>query len=94
MDETLDSKTPNQGKMRALHTRKHVLDLIEHLHCDVFNQDKFLIIGVEIKMRLVRSKDSFCLIETKSTSKIRILDASRKKNKNKFPAYYSPMHGC
>jgi len=78
MDETLDSDTPNQALVRrARYIREErALDLIGHLHCDVFNQDKFLINGVEVRMRLVRSKDSFCFMETKSTSKIRILDAS------------------
>ncbi|KYN38950.1 hypothetical protein ALC56_06672 [Trachymyrmex septentrionalis] len=35
-----------------------------------FNQDKFLINGVEVRMRLVRSKNSFCLMESKTLSKI------------------------
>jgi len=78
MDETLDSETPNQVLVRrARYIREErALDLIGYLYCDVFNQDKFLINGVEVRMRLVRSKDSFCLIETKSVSKIRILDIS------------------
>jgi hypothetical protein len=78
MDETLDSSTPNQALVRRARYIQggRALDLIGHLHCDVFNQDKFLINGVEVRMRLVRSKDSFCLMETNSTSKIRILDAS------------------
>jgi len=78
MDETLDSETPNQALVRrARYIREErALDLIGHLHCDVFNQDKFLINGVEVRMRLVRSKDSFCLMETTLASKIRILDAS------------------
>ncbi|XP_025156045.1 uncharacterized protein F54H12.2-like [Harpegnathos saltator] len=52
------------------------LDLIGHLHCDVFNQGKFLINGVEVRMRLVRLKDSFCLMEENTMSRIRILDAT------------------
>ncbi|XP_025159772.1 uncharacterized protein F54H12.2-like [Harpegnathos saltator] len=47
------------------------LDLVEDLHCDVFNQDKFLISGVEVRMRLVRSKDSFCLMEGNTMSDAR-----------------------
>ncbi|XP_071578687.1 uncharacterized protein F54H12.2-like [Temnothorax nylanderi] len=78
MDALVDSETPNPAlvrRARYIH-EGHALDLIGHLHCDVFNQDKFLINGVEVRMRLVRSKDSFCLMENTSTSKIRILDAS------------------
>lgn len=38
-------------------------DMIRHLHCDVFNQDKMLINGVEMRVLLVRSKDAFCLMD-------------------------------
>ena len=78
MDDTFDASNPNTAlKRRAQYIRgNRALDLIGHLHCDVFNQDKFLINGVEVRMRLVRSKDSFCLMESKTISKIHILDAS------------------
>ncbi|KAL6446796.1 hypothetical protein ACFW04_001316 [Cataglyphis niger] len=55
--------------------------------CDVFNQDKFLINGVEVCLRLVRSKDSFCLMDSNGTSlKIHILDASLLVRKAKISA--------
>ncbi|XP_067208468.1 uncharacterized protein F54H12.2-like [Linepithema humile] len=78
MDALLESQTPNQALVRrSRYIRdEQALDLIGHLHCDVFNQDKFLINGVEVRMRLVCSKDSFCLMESNSLSKIRLLDAS------------------
>jgi len=78
MDDTLDSSNPNIVlERRAQYIQgNHALDLIGHLHCDVFNQDKFLINEVEVRMRLVRSKNSFCLMESKTLSKIRILDSS------------------
>jgi len=78
MDDTQDATNPNTAlERRARYIRgNRALDLIGHLHCDVFNQDKFLINGVEVRMRLVRSKNSFCLMESKTLSKIRILDAS------------------
>ncbi|KAL6418947.1 hypothetical protein ACFW04_014158 [Cataglyphis niger] len=82
MDEQVESKTANSALVRRAHYRKLIrggrtLDLIGHLHCDVFNQDKFLINGVEVRLRLVRSKDSFCLMDSNGTlSKIHILDAS------------------
>lgn len=56
-----------------------VVDMIGHLHCDVFNQDKFLLNGVEVRLRLVRSKDDFCLVESpvKDVShKVQITDAT------------------
>ncbi|XP_014215919.1 uncharacterized protein F54H12.2-like [Copidosoma floridanum] len=39
------------------------VDLMGHLHCDVFNQDKLLLNGVEVRLRLVRLKDAFCLMD-------------------------------
>ena len=39
-------------------------DLIGHLHCDVFNKEKYLLNGVELRIKLIRSRDSFCLMET------------------------------
>ncbi|XP_048511132.1 uncharacterized protein F54H12.2-like [Athalia rosae] len=53
-----------------------VVDLIGHLHCDVFNQEKFLLNGVELRVRLVRSRDSFCLMETEALHTLHILEAS------------------
>jgi len=78
MDDTLDSSNPNTVlEKRAQYIQGNsALDHIGHLHCNVFNQDKFLINGVEVRMRFVRSKDSFRLMESKTISKIRILDAN------------------
>ncbi|XP_014207795.1 uncharacterized protein F54H12.2-like [Copidosoma floridanum] len=39
------------------------MDLIGHLHCNVFNQDKLLLNGVEVYLHLVRSKNAFCLMD-------------------------------
>ncbi|XP_046491084.1 uncharacterized protein F54H12.2-like [Neodiprion pinetum] len=52
------------------------VDLIGHLHCDVFNQDKFLINGMELRLRLVRSRDSFCIMEAENRHKPHILKTS------------------
>ncbi|XP_025158383.1 uncharacterized protein F54H12.2-like [Harpegnathos saltator] len=77
--DALPRATPcNHGldKRAAFVQGGRTLDLVGHLHCDVFNQDKFLINGVEVRMRLVRSKDFFCLMERNTMSRIRILDAT------------------
>lgn len=53
------------------------IDLLGHLHCDVFNQEKFLINGVEVRMKLVKSRNSFVLMGAENTKgKIVINDAS------------------
>lgn len=38
------------------------VEMIGHLHGDMFNQEKFLINGVEMRVKLARSKESFNLI--------------------------------
>jgi len=48
------------------------LDMIDHLHCDIFNQDKMLINGVEMRLRLVRSKDEFCLMDASDDGKFKV----------------------
>ena len=39
-------------------------DMIGQLHSDLFNQDKMLINGVEMRVRLVHRKDAFCLLDS------------------------------
>lgn len=78
MDDLLESNPGNPALARRARyiSGGKALDLVGHLHCDVFNQDKFLINGVEVRLRFVRSKDSFCLMESSGSSKIHILDAT------------------
>ena len=60
-----DGKDANTGfvQHRKLLSVTKSVDMIGHLHCDVFNQEKLLINGVEVRVRLVRSRDSFCLMD-------------------------------
>lgn len=68
----------------GLATRKKFLDvgktvdLLGHLHCDIFNQERFLLNGVEMRLRLVRSRDSFCLMADSARTDIglNIVEAS------------------
>ena len=79
MDSLIGGVPPNEALARrsAYIQDGKVLDLMGHLHCDVFNQDKFLINGVEMRIRLVRSKNSFCFMEHENiSSKLRIRDAT------------------
>ena len=38
------------------------IDMIGHLHCDVFNQNKFLLNGIDLKVRLVKARKDFALM--------------------------------
>lgn len=52
------------------------VELMGHIHCDVFNQDKFLLNGVDMRLRLVRAKDTFCLMDaTTKNYKLTVVEA-------------------
>ena len=55
---------PNPGFVtrRDYIVGSRVVDMIGRLHVDMFLQDKFLINGVDVKLRLVRSTPAFALI--------------------------------
>ena len=48
---------------RNLFNKTNSVDLLGHLHTDVFNQDKLLINGVEIKVRLLKAPNTFALMD-------------------------------
>ncbi|XP_014299004.1 uncharacterized protein F54H12.2-like [Microplitis demolitor] len=58
-----DNNVSNKGlEERAGITRNGAkFDLLGHLHSDIFNQDEFLLNGVEMRLRLVHTKNSFVL---------------------------------
>ena len=62
--ELVGGPDPNHGFVtrREYITGSRVVDMIGRLHVDMFLQDKFLINGVDVKLRLVRSKPSFALM--------------------------------
>ena len=47
---------------RAYVTQSRVVDMMGRLHVDLFLQDRYLLNGVDVKIRLVRSKDTFALM--------------------------------
>src|SRR5436190_13531721 len=52
-------------------------DMVEHLHIDLCNQDKFLLNGVEMRLRLIRARDTFTVMsKTETALKVNIKDAS------------------
>ena len=55
---------PNPGFVtrREYISGSRVVDMMGRLHVDMFLQDKFLINGVDVKIRLVRSKPAFALM--------------------------------
>ena len=46
---------------KALAAQSHEIDMLGRLHLDMSFQSRYLLNGIEIKYKLIRSKDSFCL---------------------------------
>lgn len=73
----MDSFTNNSG----LATRRNLfyenkIDMIAHLHSDVFNQEKLLINGVELRIRLVYSRDGFAIMDKTGVCNYKITEAT------------------
>jgi hypothetical protein len=73
-----DDAGTNTGfkKRSALTEDGRVVDMLGSIHSDLFFQERFLPNDVNIKMRLVRNKDAFCLMSPTAGAayKVRILD--------------------
>ena len=60
-----DSSSGRNTGLKRSHgicTAKPTFDMIGPLHVDVFNQSKYMLNGVTMKVRMTRSKDSFVLM--------------------------------
>lgn len=76
MDDTADGNTGLAARRNLMANSGNQIDLLGHLHCDIFNQERFLINGVEMRIRLVRTNDAFCLMSSSKDCSIRIVEAS------------------
>jgi hypothetical protein len=71
-----DANQHNEGyKARSVYSTRGVFDMIGNIHSDLFFQEKYLVNDVNLKIRLVRNKDAFCLMGPAATThKVKILD--------------------
>lgn len=55
-----------------------IFELYGHLHCDLFNQNKYMLNGIEVSIRLVKEKPEFCLMTAAGgeTATFEITDAN------------------
>ncbi|XP_071959891.1 uncharacterized protein F54H12.2-like [Antedon mediterranea] len=79
-DPTLAENAVNKGlKKRAQYIGgSRFVDLIGPIHCDIFFQDRMMLSGVDVKIKLHRSKNAFSLMSSDAEAgfKIRLEDAS------------------
>ena len=78
----MEATQGNAGNAGLVERRRHiagsrVVEMMGRLHVDLFMQDRFLINGVTVKIRLVRSKDAFSLMAGGANPdyKVRIMEA-------------------
>jgi len=59
-----DGVVPNEGLVkRSQHiNRSRVVDTMGRLHAHIFFQDRYMLKEVNVKIKLVRSKDAFCVM--------------------------------
>ena len=76
--EIVDGAAANEGFVvrRENIVRSRVVEMMGRLHVDLFMQDKFLINGVDVKIRMVRSKSAFALMAGGGNYKINIVNAT------------------
>lgn len=73
-----DDENVNSGyeKRKALTANGRSFELFGQLHCDIFNQNKYMLNGVEIAIRLVKEKPQFCLMSPVDGATFEITEAN------------------
>ncbi|XP_044885036.1 uncharacterized protein F54H12.2-like [Mauremys mutica] len=73
----LDGRNLGFVRRAKLTAESRTVELLGHLHSDLFFQEKLLLNGVDVKIKLTRSKDAFCLMGSAAEGfKLRIVSAS------------------
>lgn len=64
-------------KRNKLVAASKIVDLYGRPHCDLFQQDRLLLNNVDLRLKLTRSKDAFCLMtgEANPTYRVNIMSA-------------------
>jgi len=57
-----DDVVPNEGLVKRLQHTNRVVDMMGRLHADIFFQGRYMLNDVNVKIKLVRSKDAFCVM--------------------------------
>ncbi|KAJ8048851.1 hypothetical protein HOLleu_01326 [Holothuria leucospilota] len=57
-----DAANHSLQKRYAFTKGSKTVDMLGPIHSDIFFQDKYLLKGVDMKLKLIRSKDTFCLL--------------------------------
>lgn len=76
-ERTLDGNNSGFSKRARATTRSKSIELLGPLFGDIFNQPKLILNGLDLKIKLCRNKDAFCLMSAEPDQfKVQILQAS------------------
>ena len=78
IDDSSSARNMGLKRRHGICTAKPTFDMIGPLHVDVFNQSKYMLNGVTMKVRMTRSKDSLILMaksDVTESFKVDILSA-------------------
>lgn len=70
--DSCDATNKGFTKRQNFAKESNTIEMIGHLHADIFNQEKFLINGVELRVKLVRTKETFNLMCASSDTKFSV----------------------
>lgn len=65
-----DGSNDGHKKRRELTLNSKTVEMYGNLHCDLFNQDKYLLNGVEMKIKLQKAKSAFHLLCSASVTSV------------------------
>ncbi len=73
-DPLVNDDVANTGlkKRYEYGVRSRVIDMIGPLHSDIFMQDKLLLSGIDLKVKLTPAKDAFCLISPDAQGEFKV----------------------
>ena len=73
-----DCQEANEGlkERRLLTSKSQECEMLGHLHLDMCNQSKYLINGVELRFKFIRTKDKFSIMAFENEYKVRIHDVN------------------
>ena len=74
LDAAGDPVAGNSGlQMRGVYTKNSkVVQMVGRLHCDIFSQDRLLLNKVKIRIKLYRSRPSFCVMSGEDGVRVKI----------------------
>lgn len=73
MDSAAESVHEGLKTRYKLTEKSQTLYMIGQLHCDIFRQDRLLLNLVDVKIKMIRSKPSFCLVSSETDADYKVV---------------------